>query len=71
MGAVDAIDQALEPYNCARKSYTWLKKLGFHMIDKMVLNANVFYISHFFIIFLQKFPQACGQYRRMFQKKAE
>ncbi|GBN17363.1 hypothetical protein AVEN_165904-1 [Araneus ventricosus] len=43
MGDVDAVDQALEPYNCARKSYTWFKKLGLHIIHRMLLNANVFY----------------------------
>lgn len=45
MGAVDAVDQDLEPYNCTRKSYTWFKKIGFHMVQRMVLNSKVLYIN--------------------------
>lgn len=43
MGAVDAVDQDIEPYDCTRKSYTWFKKIGLHVIQRMVLNAKVFY----------------------------
>lgn len=47
MGAVDAVDQDIESYCCARKNYTWFKKLGLHMIQRMVLNAKTFYaIAH-------------------------
>lgn len=43
MGAVDAVDQAIEPCNAARKNYSWFKKLGIHIIQRMVLNAKVIY----------------------------
>lgn len=47
MGSVDAVDQDIEPYDCTRKSYTWFKKIGIHMIQRMVLNAKVLYsIAH-------------------------
>lgn len=44
MGAVDAVDQDIEPYNCARKNYSWFKKIGLHVVQRMVLNAKVLYI---------------------------
>lgn len=43
MGSVDLVDQLLEPYEPTRKSYCWFKKLGIHMITRMVLNARVVY----------------------------
>lgn len=43
MGSVDAVDQDIEPYNCKRKNYTWFKKVGLHMVQRMVLNAKTFY----------------------------
>lgn len=43
MGAVDAVDQDLEPYNAARKSFSWFKKVGIHMLQRMVLNSRVLY----------------------------
>ncbi|CAH1959610.1 unnamed protein product [Acanthoscelides obtectus] len=43
MGAVDATDQDMEPYNAARKSYAWFKKVGIHVLQRMVLNAKVLY----------------------------
>lgn len=43
MGAVDATDQDLEPYNAARKTYAWFKKVGIHVLQRMVLNAKVLY----------------------------
>ena len=39
MGAVDKCDQYLKPYSSGRKCLAWFKKLGLHMIDRMVLNA--------------------------------
>lgn len=45
MGGVDAIDQDIEPYDCTRKSYTWFKKIGFHIIQRMVLNSKVLYTN--------------------------
>ncbi|KAK9711196.1 Transposase IS4 [Popillia japonica] len=43
MGAVDAIDQDVEPYNAARKSFSWFKKVGIHMLQRMILNSRVLY----------------------------
>lgn len=43
MGSVDAVDQDIEPYDCTRKSYSWFKKIGLHIIQRMVLNARVLY----------------------------
>lgn len=43
MGSVDAVDQDIEPYDCTRKSYSWFKKIGLHVIQRMVLNAKVLY----------------------------
>lgn len=45
MGSVDGIDQDIEPYDCTRKSYTWFKKIGLHIIQRMVLNAKVLYVN--------------------------
>ena len=39
MGAVDLCDQLLQPYSAGRRSLAWFKKLGLHMIDRMVLNS--------------------------------
>ena len=39
MGAVDKCDQYLKPYSSGRKCLAWFKKLGLHMMDRMVLNA--------------------------------
>ena len=39
MGAVDMCDQMLEPYASACKTLAWFKKLGLHMIDRMILNG--------------------------------
>ncbi|MPC28607.1 PiggyBac transposable element-derived protein 4 [Portunus trituberculatus] len=43
MGAVDIVDQLLEPYDLTRKSTAWFKKLGIHMVSRMVLNARIIY----------------------------
>lgn len=43
MGAVDLVDEALELHQCSRKNYTWLKKIGIHLIKVIVLNATVLY----------------------------
>ena len=43
MGAVDTVDQLLEPHDPTRKSYAWFKKIGVHMMSRMVLNARVIY----------------------------
>ncbi|XP_050709301.1 piggyBac transposable element-derived protein 4-like [Eriocheir sinensis] len=45
MGAVDLVDQLLEPPDPTRKSYTWFKKLGLHMISRMLLNARTIYCN--------------------------
>lgn len=41
MGSVDKTDQMLQPYNPARKSYTWFKKVGIHVASRMLLNAFI------------------------------
>ena len=41
MGSVNKTDQMLQPYNPARKSYTWLKKMGIHVASRMLLNAFI------------------------------
>ena len=41
MGSVDKTDQMLQPYNPARKSYTWFKKMGIHVASRMLLNAFI------------------------------
>lgn len=43
MGAVDVVDQLLGPCDATRKSYTWFKKIGVHMMCRMVLSARVIY----------------------------
>lgn len=35
--------QMLQPYNCARKSLKWYKKLGMHLIQVALLNAFILY----------------------------
>lgn len=45
MGVVDGVDQDVEPYKCIRKSYSWFKKIGFHIIQRMVLNSRVMYCN--------------------------
>ena len=43
MGGVDKADQLLEPYDPSRKSHAWFKKLGLHLIMRMVLNSFLVY----------------------------
>ena len=43
MGAVDMCDQLLKAYTSHRKSLAWFKKLGLHMVDRMLLNAFIVY----------------------------
>jgi len=43
MGGVDLSDQMLEPYNAARKTMTWYKKLFVHMLQLSMLNACIIY----------------------------
>ena len=45
MGSVDKADQLLEPYSYDRKFIAWLKKLGIHFIERMVLTAFLMYKS--------------------------
>lgn len=45
MGSVDLVDQLLEPTDPTRKSYAWFKKLGLHMICRMMLNARTVYLN--------------------------
>lgn len=45
MGAEDLVDQLLEPTDPTRKSYAWFKKLGLHMISRMLLNARTIYYN--------------------------
>ena len=43
MNGVDMADQLLEPYEPSRKSLAWFKKLGLHLIMRMVLNSFITY----------------------------
>ena len=43
MGSVDVVDQLLEPHDPTRKSFAWFKKLGMHMICRMMLNSRTVY----------------------------
>ena len=39
MNGVDLSDQSLHEYNIARKQYRWFKKLGLHLLHRMLFNA--------------------------------
>ena len=39
MNGVDLSDQSLHEYNIARKQYKWFKKLGLHLLHRMLFNA--------------------------------
>ena len=41
MGAVDRADQLLHYYPFMRKTLKWYKKLGLHLIDVAILNAQI------------------------------
>ena len=43
MAGVDMADQYLSPYNMARKSHVWFKKVGFNLIQRLILNAFLRY----------------------------
>ena len=43
MAGVDKADQYLSPYNIARKSHVWFKKVGFNLIQRLLLNAFLRY----------------------------
>ncbi|KAG1682589.1 PiggyBac transposable element-derived protein 4 [Nymphon striatum] len=43
MGSVDMADQLLEPYDPSRKSHAWFKKLGLHLVMRMLLNSFLVY----------------------------
>ncbi|XP_064092990.1 piggyBac transposable element-derived protein 4-like [Macrobrachium nipponense] len=45
MGSVDLVDQMLERIDPTRKSYTWFKKLGLHLMVRMVLNSFVIFYN--------------------------
>ncbi|KAK3798268.1 hypothetical protein RRG08_017183 [Elysia crispata] len=39
MGGVDKTDQLLQPYDCAKKSLKWTKKLFFHLCQMSLCNS--------------------------------
>lgn len=41
MNGVDLIDQLLAPYDCTRRSHAWFKKVGFNVLQRMLINAFV------------------------------
>lgn len=41
MGGVDKVDQLLEPYQCARKTMKWSKKLFFHLLQMSLCNGFI------------------------------
>ena|SRR6218665_837547 len=43
MGAVDKMDQLLQPYSATRKTMKWYRKLAIHLIQVSMLNAFVLY----------------------------
>lgn len=43
MGGVDVQDQLMEYYNPVRKSHAWFKKLGFNIIQRLIINAFLRY----------------------------
>ena len=43
MGGVDKVDQQLHGLHTLRKSYKWYKKLAFHLISQVALNAHKVY----------------------------
>jgi len=43
MGAVDKMDQLLQPYSATRKSLKWYRKLAIHFLQVSMLNAFVLY----------------------------
>ena len=43
MQGVDRGDQMMHNYDCTRKSYCWFKKLGFHFVQRAILNAHYVY----------------------------
>lgn len=45
MGAVDKMDQLLQPYSATRKSMKWYRKLAIHLIQVSMLNAFVIFKS--------------------------
>lgn len=43
MGSVDKIDMLLSSTECVRKTLKWYKKLFFHLVDLVVVNAHAMY----------------------------
>ena len=43
MGGVHMADHLLEPYEPSRKSHAWFKKLGLHLIMRLMLNSFLVY----------------------------
>ena len=43
MGGVDSADQVMSSIDIVHKSYTWFKKIGFNLIQHLLLNAFLRY----------------------------
>ena len=45
MKGVDLSDQRIQPYDPTRKSCRWFKKLGIHIISRLIFNSYCIYKS--------------------------
>ena len=45
MGGVDFMDKIIEPYNFARKTFKWYRKLAFRLFQVATVNAHIVYKS--------------------------
>lgn len=45
MGSVDRHDQLLQPYEAARKTLKWYKKLFFRMVQVAMLNSHILFVK--------------------------
>ena len=43
MSGVDKCDQIIAGVTCVRRTHAWFKKLGLHMLQRLLLNAHVLY----------------------------
>ena len=41
MNGVDLVDQIIAPYDCTRRSHVWFKKLGFNLLQRLLVNALI------------------------------
>jgi hypothetical protein len=45
MGYIDLSDKMVKSYGISKKTWKWVKKLFFHLLDLTILNSSILYKS--------------------------